>query len=258
MPAQTRRHEIRPAPRHARRVGRGRTRALVVAAGVLSGTAFVAGPATAHEASSQIVPMPSTSVTSTREMGPVGTTDPVSSFQSMLDEAAHQAHVAQALAREQARREAAHKLARERVAKVRASRAALRSDVVRPVSGGYHLTARFGDNSSRWGSGRHTGLDFACSVGTPVHAVADGIVTSAGFSGAYGNRIEVTHADGTVTTYNHLSRIEVHSGSVKAGEVIGLVGVTGNTTGAHLHFEVMVGGSYVDPEHWLAARYVTF
>jgi murein DD-endopeptidase MepM/ murein hydrolase activator NlpD len=229
---------------------------LAFAAVVVSGTAFAVGPANAREAAPAAPPVSTTDLVAV--VGPVSGADPVDTFQAMIDEAQRTARVERAVAHKLALTEAAHERARRLAAKVRASRAALRSAVVRPVAGGYHLTARFGDSSSRWGSGRHTGLDFACSVGTPVHAVADGVVVSAAYSGAYGNRIEIRHADGTVTTYNHLSHIEVHGGSVKAGRVIGLVGSTGNTTGAHLHFEVMQGGSYVDPEHWLAARYVSF
>ena len=150
--------------------------------------------------------------------------DPVDAFAAVV-EAGHQRQVvAEAVARERALAEArerkealAKKRARALAAKVRASRASLRSEVVRPISGGYRLTARFGDSSSRWGSGTHTGLDFACSAGTSVHAAADGVVISAGWDGAYGNRIELRHADGTVTTYNHLSAIQVHGGSVDAG-----------------------------------------
>ena len=240
--------EAAPAPRHARRAtpctrrasAARASRALVFAAVVVSGTAFVVGPATAHEAPAFRPSRPPSTSDLDAPWVPSPAATRSTTFQAMLDEAptgrgsSGRSRISGRVV------EAAHERARRLAAKVRASRAALRSEVVRPVSGGYHLTARFGDSSSRWGSGRHTGLDFACSVGTPVHAVADGVVISAGYSGAYGNRIEVRHADGTVTTYNHLSRIEVHGGSVKAGRVIGLVGVTGNTTGAHLHFEVVV------------------
>jgi murein DD-endopeptidase MepM/ murein hydrolase activator NlpD len=134
----------------------------------------------------------------------------------------------------------------------------MRSSVVRPISGGYRITGGFHDGGGLWESGAHTGLDFACGTGTPVHVVADGVIVSAGYDGAYGNRIEVRHADGTVTTYSHLSAVVARSGRVRAGQVIGRVGSTGNVTGAHLHVEVMHGTEYVDPEKWLRARYVAY
>ena len=267
MPQHARRTEPGPAPRHAvraRSLNSRRARALACAAVVAGGTAFVAGPATAHENDSPAA-APIAAAPATDALGPLVVADPVDAFAAVL-EAGHQRQVvAAAVARERALAEArerkealAKQRARELAAKVRASRAGLRSDVVRPISGGYRLTARFGDNSSRWGSGTHTGLDFACSTGTAVRAAADGVIISAGYDGAYGNRIELRHADGTVTTYSHLSAIEIHGGSVDAGDVIGRVGSTGNTTGAHLHFEVMVNGNHVDPEHWMSARYVSY
>lgn len=113
----------------------------------------------------------------------------------------------------------------------------------------YHLTARFGETSSLWSSS-HTGLDFAAPTGTPVRAATAGTVTFVGWAGAYGNKIEITHPDGSETWYAHLSRTDVRVGSqVGTGAVIGAVGATGNVTGPHLHFEVRPGGDGpVDPE----------
>ncbi|HYF73563.1 MAG TPA: peptidoglycan DD-metalloendopeptidase family protein [Nocardioides sp.] len=113
----------------------------------------------------------------------------------------------------------------------------------------YHLTARFGAAGRLWSS-THTGLDFAAPTGTPVRAATAGTVTFAGSAGAYGNKIEITHPDGTETWYAHLSRFDVRVGSqVGTGALIGAVGATGNVTGSHLHFEVRPGGdSPVDPE----------
>ncbi len=113
----------------------------------------------------------------------------------------------------------------------------------------YHLTARFGQSGSLWAS-THTGLDFAAPTGTPVRAATAGTVTSVGWAGAYGNKIEITHPDGSETWYAHLSRTDVRVGSqVGTGALIGAVGATGNVTGPHLHFEVRLGGdSPVDPE----------
>ncbi len=134
--------------------------------------------------------------------------------------------------------------------------AAARPTAVRPVAGGYRLTARYGEHSARWSLGFHTGLDFAASTGTPVVAAAAGVVREAGRDGAYGRRIVIVLADGSWTTYNHLSAISVRVGApVGAGERIGRVGSSGNTTGAHLHFEVLAGPErFVDPLAWLRAH----
>ncbi|GAA5016522.1 transglycosylase family protein [Actinopolymorpha pittospori] len=121
----------------------------------------------------------------------------------------------------------------------------------------YHLTARFAQSGSHWGSSHH-GLDFAAPTGTPIHAVGAGEIIAAGWDGAYGNRIEVRHADGTVTLYGHMSRFARTSGSVDAGTVIGYVGATGNATGPHVHLEVRPHGGglddSVDPFTWLTAK----
>ena len=116
-----------------------------------------------------------------------------------------------------------------------------------PVSG-YHLTARFGDYSGLW-SHYHTGLDFAAPTGTTIHAVANGVVTSTGYDGAYGNKTVVTLEDGTELWYCHQTSYTVTVGQeVHAGDAIGFVGSTGNVTGPHLHLEVRPGGGDpVDP-----------
>ena len=108
-----------------------------------------------------------------------------------------------------------------------------------PVTKGvYHLTARFGSCSGLW-SHCHTGLDFAAPTGTPIHAVASGTITETGYAGAYGNRTIMTLPDGSELWYCHQTAYVVHEGDkVVAGQVIGLVGSTGNTTGPHVHLEV--------------------
>lgn len=138
--------------------------------------------------------------------------------------------------------------------KARPARAGLA--VVRPIAGGYRLTAGFDERGGRWHASRHTGQDFATSRGTPVRTVADGVVRASGYRGSYGLRVEIRHGDGTVTTYSHLSSASVRVGQrVTAGERIGRVGSTGNTTGAHLHLEVLLGGeSFTDPLRWLRAH----
>jgi murein DD-endopeptidase MepM/ murein hydrolase activator NlpD len=125
-----------------------------------------------------------------------------------------------------------------------------------PVEG-YHLTARFGEYGL-W-SHYHTGLDFAADPGTPIHAIANGVVTSAGYDGAYGNKTVVTLEDGTELWYCHQTTIGVSVGEeVHGGELIGTVGSTGHVTGPHLHVEVRPGaGDPVDPYAAFVAHGVT-
>lgn len=120
---------------------------------------------------------------------------------------------------------------------------------------GYRLTARFGYSSSLW-STTHTGLDFAAPSGTPVVAVANGVITSASYDGSYGNKIVLQLEDGTEVWYAHLTGFNVGVGeSVVGGQQIGTVGSTGNSTGPHLHLEVRPGaGDPVDPYAALLAR----
>jgi murein DD-endopeptidase MepM/ murein hydrolase activator NlpD len=126
-----------------------------------------------------------------------------------------------------------------------------------PVSG-YHLTARFGDYSGLW-SHFHTGLDFAAPSGTQIHAVANGVVTSVGYDGAYGNKTVITLDDGTELWYCHQTSYTVNVGDVvHGGDLIGYVGSTGNVTGPHLHLEVRPGGGDpVDPYAALVVHGVT-
>ncbi|GCD92186.1 M23 family metallopeptidase [Nocardioides sp. LS1] len=118
---------------------------------------------------------------------------------------------------------------------------------VLPVQG-YHLTARFGEYSGLW-SHFHTGLDFAAPSGTPIVAVAGGVVTSTGYDGSYGNKTVITLDDGTELWFCHQTSYAVSPGeTVRAGQLIGYVGATGNVTGPHLHLEVRPGGGDpVDP-----------
>ncbi|HEX6921964.1 MAG TPA: M23 family metallopeptidase [Actinomycetes bacterium] len=121
---------------------------------------------------------------------------------------------------------------------------------VKPVLN-YTLSAGFGESSGLW-SHLHTGQDFAAPIGTPVRAVGDGRIISAAWDGSYGRKIAIQHDDGTVTWYCHLSAFIRTSGRVQAGDVIGRVGSTGNSTGPHLHLEVRPGGGDpVNPLSWL-------
>ncbi len=121
--------------------------------------------------------------------------------------------------------------------------------------GTYRLTASFGQSSALWAN-THTGLDFAAPSGTPIMSVANGVVTSTGYDGAYGNRTIVTLEDGTEIWYCHQTSFGVSPGdSVRGGQPIGTVGSTGNSTGSHLHLEVRPGaGDPVDPFEALAVH----
>ena len=116
------------------------------------------------------------------------------------------------------------------------------SGFIWPVNG--PVVSGFG---MRWGR-MHEGIDIAASSGTPVHAAAAGTVIHAGWLGGYGNLVVVDHGNGLSTAYAHASAILVAVGqNVAQGETVSLVGSTGNSTGPHLHFEVRVNGSAVDP-----------
>ncbi len=123
---------------------------------------------------------------------------------------------------------------------------------VLPVSN-YRLTAHFGAGGDLWSSD-HTGLDFAAPSGTPLRAIDNATVTFVGYDGSYGNKTVLTLEDGTELWYCHQSTQSVAVGQkVSAGDVIGTVGSTGNSTGPHLHLEVRPGGGDpVDPEVALA------
>jgi len=103
----------------------------------------------------------------------------------------------------------------------------------------------------RWGR-MHEGIDIAASSGTPIRAAATGTVIHAGWLGGYGNLVVVDHGNGLATAYAHASSILVGVGQrVSQGQTVSLVGSTGNSTGPHLHFEVRVNGTAVDPLGYL-------
>jgi murein DD-endopeptidase MepM/ murein hydrolase activator NlpD len=98
----------------------------------------------------------------------------------------------------------------------------------------------------------HPGLDISADRGAPVHATADGTVSFAGASGAYGNLITIDHGFGLESRYGHLSRVEVRPGAkVARGDRIGAVGATGRATGPHLHYEVRVNDRLLNPLQFL-------
>ena len=98
----------------------------------------------------------------------------------------------------------------------------------------------------------HKGLDFPAAHGSPIYATAQGTVTFVGRKGGYGNVVEISHGQGLLTRYAHMSRFEARVGDrVEAGAVIGAIGSTGRSTGPHLHFEVRVNGTAVNPRTFL-------
>jgi murein DD-endopeptidase MepM/ murein hydrolase activator NlpD len=119
------------------------------------------------------------------------------------------------------------------------------SGFIWPVNG--VLTSGFG---WRWGR-MHEGIDIGVGSGTPIRAAAGGTVIYAGWMGGYGNLTIIDHGNGLATAYAHQSAFAVGGGAVSQGTVIGYVGTTGNSTGAHLHFEVRVNGSPVNPLGYL-------
>jgi len=101
----------------------------------------------------------------------------------------------------------------------------------------------------------HSGLDISADRGQPVYATADGTVKAAGPSGAYGNMITIDHGFGLVTRYAHLQAFRVGAGdTVRRGDVIGLVGSTGRSTGDHVHYEVLANGRTLNPLRFLLER----
>ena len=115
----------------------------------------------------------------------------------------------------------------------------------------YKITSGFGQ---RWGT-MHAGVDFAAGIGTPVRAVKAGKVELAAWHGGYGKAVVINHGNGVRTLYGHNSKLLVRPGQVvKTGQPIALVGSTGQSTGPHLHLEVMVNYHNVDPLPWLKAR----
>ena len=99
----------------------------------------------------------------------------------------------------------------------------------------------------------HTGLDFPAEIGAPIHAAAGGIVVGHESHPEYGNVVEIDHGNGLTTRYAHCSEIEVALGAlVKRGQEVARVGTSGRSTGAHLHFEVLVDGVPQDPARFLA------
>lgn len=118
------------------------------------------------------------------------------------------------------------------------------------------LSSRFGYRGDpiHGGRGMHAGIDIPGPLGSEVRAAETGTIRFAGPAGGYGNMVEIAHAGGITTRYGHLSRLLVRPGTwVEQGEVIGLMGSTGRSTGSHLHFEVRRHGQATDPLRELGA-----
>jgi murein DD-endopeptidase MepM/ murein hydrolase activator NlpD len=127
-----------------------------------------------------------------------------------------------------------------------------RTLLLRPVASA-RVSSPFGERPGPLGGGgsrMHRGIDFAAPIGTPVRAAGDGVVINVGPRGAYGHYVRIHHDETYQTAYAHLSRYadRLERGArVRQGEIIGYVGSTGRSTGPHLHYEVLVDGSQVDP-----------
>jgi murein DD-endopeptidase MepM/ murein hydrolase activator NlpD len=137
-----------------------------------------------------------------------------------------------------------------------ATREAARPKFVMPING-----ARFSSCfCARWGT-MHWGIDLAAPMHTPEYAAGDGVVLRAGAASGFGLAVYILHENGDVTVYGHMDKILVTPGQyVQAGDTIALLGMRGQSTGPHLHFEVHQGGENgkrIDPVPWLAARGVT-
>ena len=104
------------------------------------------------------------------------------------------------------------------------------------------------------GGAFHAGLDFRGPIGAPIRAAATGTVSFTGVKQGYGNCVEISHGNGLLTRYAHMSRIEARTGEVvQPGRLIGEIGSTGRSTGPHLHFEVRIADRPVDPRPFLEA-----
>ncbi|WP_353472649.1 DUF5930 domain-containing protein [Salipiger sp. H15] len=119
-----------------------------------------------------------------------------------------------------------------------------------PLKDPFRFTSGFG---RRWGR-MHEGTDFAAPHGTPIYATADGVVIHAGWMSGYGRLVKIQHEFGIETRYGHMSKINVKVGQrVSRGQQVGAMGNTGRSTGTHLHYEIRVGGSPVNPMIYIKA-----
>jgi murein DD-endopeptidase MepM/ murein hydrolase activator NlpD len=242
------RHELRSARRepelpgsrgqHRKQLtGAARSRVLIgaMAAGAAAAAAHSATHTSDHAKAETVLAADSASMNG----GPISTSSrgmQMVAVQPAANVAVHNAELAKGVAFAQERAEREARLAQPLF--------------VMPTKGIF--TSGFG---YRWGV-LHAGIDLANSIGTPIRAVSDGVVIDAGPTAGYGMWVKLRHADGTVTLYGHVNTTLVSVGQrVMAGDQIATMGNRGNSTGPHLHFEVLLGGTQrVDPVPWLAKR----
>jgi murein DD-endopeptidase MepM/ murein hydrolase activator NlpD len=121
----------------------------------------------------------------------------------------------------------------------------------------YRLTSNFGlrQHPLLGGLREHSGVDLAAPIGSPIYATSDGVVGAANWRGGYGLSVSLEHGGGVETRYGHMSQLNVAAGQqVRRGDIIGLVGSTGLSTGPHLHYEVRLNGRAVDPVPYLKSH----
>ena len=121
----------------------------------------------------------------------------------------------------------------------------------------FKLTSQYGFRADPFAGrrARHKGVDMAGPIGTPIYATADGIVGRAQWVGGYGKYVELNHGGEIQTRYGHMSQILVEPNQrVTKGQVIGLMGSTGRSTGSHLHYEVRIAGNSVNPMPFISSR----
>ncbi len=238
---------VRPAP--ARRVHRMPRRPAVLLAALVAG-GVVAGALGIHDGFGE--PSGATSVLAAQD-ALLGEDQLEAMPMAAITEAEAQARLEEVAASRQDRADArADAEAAAEAARLAAIEAA-RPKTVMPVNGA-RLTSGFG---ARWGT-FHYGVDFAAPMLTPEVAAADGVVVRAGAASGFGLAVYIVHGNGDVTVYGHMEKILVSEGDeVRAGDRIALLGNRGQSTGPHLHFEVIVGGidgENIDPLPWLRER----
>lgn len=121
----------------------------------------------------------------------------------------------------------------------------------------FKLTSQYGFRADPFAGrrARHKGVDMAGPIGTPIYATADGIVGRAQWVGGYGKYVELNHGGEIQTRYGHMSQILVEPNQrVTKGQIIGLMGSTGRSTGSHLHYEVRIAGNSVNPMPFISSR----
>ena len=129
-----------------------------------------------------------------------------------------------------------------------------------PVASYVYVSSRFGQrvHPITGEIKNHTGIDIASNQGTTIYAADGGTITLAAWNGGYGNCVMIDHGNGYVTLYGHMSSIAVSQGqTVSQGDTIGYVGSTGNSTGPHLHFEVLKNGTRIDPEQFFSGLVIS-